>query len=221
MSCSIIAPHMKKETFPLKDLPIEELVERYLSLPNNVASDHEMLPEDLKHLIERDEEKDGEVRELVQKGALDPETADNEIKKCADTLKEDYPEHKKAIDIIYLFNRGKLWVAHSLFLINMRAQNNEIERAQEKTARLFLRTGLAIGVINPALSSYIFNALYTSGHQRQAEMVGKKSFLGMFIAENEEEVVKLAQKMGEKDPKYYKEGIVRVGRDKLNKSGLN
>ncbi len=212
---------MEKERFPLKDLPIEELVERYLSLPNNVASDLEDLPEDLDHLIKKDRKVCDDLRELVQDGTLNPETADNAVNNTADLFKKGYPEYKKSIDAIYLFNRGKIWIAHALFLSNIRAQGSAIERAQEKTARLFLRTGLAIGVIEPLLSSSIYNALSTSGYRRQAEMVREKSFAGIFLTKNKEEAVKLAQEAGEKDPIYYKEGIILVNKDKLAKSGLN
>jgi hypothetical protein len=212
---------MNKEGLPLKDLPIEELVERYLFLPNDVAADIEDLPEDLDYLVVRDEENSTELRDLVLDGILDPESADNGINKSADFLKENYPEHTKSIDIIYLFNRGKIWVAHAMYLSNISAHRSVIERAQEKSARLFLRTGLAIGVISPLLSSSIYNALSTSGHQRQAEVVREKSFVGTFLTKNKEEAVKLAQEAGEKNPMYYREGIVLVNKDKLDKSGLN
>ncbi len=212
---------MNKEGFPVKELPIEELVERYLSLQDNVAVDIEDLPKDLDYFVKKDREVCDDLREFVQDGTLDPETADNVVKNTADFLKESYPGHKKAINIIYLFDRSKIWAAHSIFLDNMGAQRNLIERSQEKTARLFLRTGLALGVIDSILSNQIFNALFFSGHQKQAERVVKKSFSGMFLTKNREEAVKLAQAAGEKDPLYYKEGLVRVNKDRLEKSGLN
>lgn len=212
---------MKKERFPTKELPIEELVERYLSLPSGIVPDYEKLTEDLHYLAERDEEEGRELLELVQDGILDPESADNGIKKCSDVLKKSHPRYKRAIDIIYLFNRGKIWFVHSIFLGKMGAQRSEIERAQEKTARFFLRTSLEIGVINPLISSHVFNSLYTSGYRKQAEMVAKKSFSGLFLAKNNEEAVKLAQAVGEKDPLFFKEGVVRINKDRLEKSGLN
>ena len=198
---------MNKEAFPLKDLPIEELVERYLSLPNGVAVDLDDLSEDLDYLIDKDRKVCDDLREFVQDGTLDPETADNAIKNTADLFKEDYPEHKKSIDVIYLFDRGKIWIARSLYLQNIGTHKSVIERAQEKTARLFLRTGLAMGVINSILSNNIINALATSGHQALAERVVIKTFGGTFLANDREEAVKFAQKAGEKDPRYYKEKI--------------
>jgi hypothetical protein len=212
---------MDKERFPSKDLPIEELVERYLSLPNNIASDLKDLPEDLDYLVEKDREVCDGLREFVQDGTLDPGTADNAIKNTADFLKESYPEYKKSIDTIYLFDRGIMWVARAIYLESMGAQKSEIERVQENTARLYLRTGLAMGVISSILSNNIVNALLTSGHQTQAEMVATETFGGIFLVNDREEAVKFAQKAGEKDPRYYKEGIFRVSKEKLDKSGLN
>jgi len=212
---------MDKERFPSKDLPIEELVERYLSLPNNVAPDLEALPEDLDYLLAKDGEVYDDLCEFVQDGTLDPGTADAAIKNSADLFKKGYPGYKKSIDIIYLFDRGKIWIAHSMYLSNIGAPRSEIERTQEKSARLFLRTGLALGVITSLLSSSIYNSLYISGHRKQAAMVGKKSFSAMYLTKNREEAVKLAQAIGEKDPIFYKEGLVRPNNDKLAKSGLN
>ncbi len=212
---------MNKERFPIKELPIEELVERYLSLPDDKVPDYEVLPENLKYLVKRDEEEARELGELVQNGILEPESVDKRIKKYSDALKESHPRYERAIDIIYLFNRGKIWIAHSMFLDKMGAQRSEVERAQEKTARLFLRTSLTIGVISPLISNHVFNALHTSGHRKQAEMIAKKSFSGMLLTKNNEEAVKLAQIAGEKDPIYFNEGIVRINKNRLEKSGLN
>ncbi len=212
---------MDKERFPLKELPIEELVERYLSLPNDVAPDYEMLPEELDNLVIKDSEVCDGLREFVQDGTLDPETADDAVKNSADLLKKGYPEHKRSIDMIYLFDRGKIWIAHSMYLSNIGAPRSEIERTQEKSARLFLQAGLALGVITSLFSCSIYNSLYISGHRKQAAMVGKKSFSAMYLTKNREEAVKLAQAIGEKDPMFYKEGLIRPNKDKLAKSGLN
>lgn len=212
---------MNKEGFPLKDLPIEELVEGYLSLPDGVAVDLENLPEDLDYFVIKDGEDGGELHRLVQDGLLDPESADSAIKASADFLKEGYPEHKKSIDIIYLFDRGKIWIAHSMYLQKVGAHKNVIERAQEKTVRLFLRIGLVMGVINPLLSGHIYNSLCLSGYLKQAEIFGAKCLAGVCLTKDKEEAVRLAQKMGETNPTYYKDGFARISQNKLDKSGLN
>ena len=212
---------MNKEGFPFTDSPIEELVERYLSLPDNVAVDLENLPEDLDYLVEKDKKVCEDLLEFVQDGTFDPETTDNAVKNSADLLKEGYPEHKKSIDIIYLFDRGKIWIAHSMYLQNIGAHRSSIEHAQEKTVRLFLRIGLVMGAINPLLSGHIYNSLCLSGHLKQAEIFGAKCLAGVCITKDKEEAVRLAQKMGETSPTYYKDGFARVSQNKLDKSGLN
>ncbi len=213
---------MERERDFLENLSTEELVERFLQIPPNSVFHKVDIPRDLDLIFEGHEEEMKIKCKLLKNGDLDTHSVDEELKERTEFLKRIFSDNQRQIDLIFLFDRGTLWVAHSLFLIkgNPEGLTNDLKVVQEKAARLFLQAAIAADAIEQRLSAQIIRGLLNSGFHKEAGRVAEKSSI-LILSEERGSSVKIDRLIGKKDPELNKEGLYEIDKHKLKNNRLN
>ena len=194
----------------------DELVEQYLAIPFHARPDIEELPENPAPEIHSFFSRPSSLFELLTQGLLNPGEVADAIQTDSQALATKHPELKKSIQFVSYLYQAESWIAHSIYLTShitdingnhtVNQLPNDLIKAQENSARLFLMAELSVNTRTPLYSKYILTGLINA---RQATLARKiaQTFGAVILTNNDEENQLLAQILGETNPTNIKNGI--------------
>ena len=214
---------MSKEWLSYAELPMKELVHEYLQVPLGEPVDWPLFTESLETQLKLEDEISKDVIGLVQDGYLPPAMAEMAIANAYSSFENELPQYQVPLNYIRLYLQSKVWIGHSLFLSKFEKEVDfgELQKAQEKAARLLMQAEIVAGTRLPHLAKCIFGCLINIGFQKEALAVVESSFSGIFITKSQEETQRLVRAVGEKDPVNIRSGIATVSKSKVEKARHN
>jgi hypothetical protein len=204
-----------------RDIPTEELVDRFISNERQTVDWPKLTPSEDEQIRSYSKEADM-YPYLVEEGNLEPSVAEACVVKLFGDANHQYSHLSDQIQYIKLFTQAKVWLGYSRRILKVEEDlTPEFLKAQENAARLFLEADIEAGIRTYLMARFTYQCLFNSGNRDLAFHLASSVFDELYYTKTNEEASKMAKTLGETDEINIEHGMAFVPKENSEKSKLN